>query len=128
MQKLQNLRTAFRKELRRVEESKRSGAGYDDIYVPKLWYYDLLLFTCDDVLPRASLESRKRPFPNISTLDTDVESENEVNEIEEEDREDNFANNVTQNNDHESQNTDFSERSSSQVSLAETSKSTKLKQ
>lgn len=37
----------FRKEMKKVLESKRSGASQDEIYNPTLWYYDLLLFTKD---------------------------------------------------------------------------------
>ncbi|XP_075203237.1 uncharacterized protein LOC142308621 [Anomaloglossus baeobatrachus] len=52
--KLQALRTVFRKELNKVDESKRSGAGTGDVYVPRLWYFDLLSFTRDQELPRPS--------------------------------------------------------------------------
>ena len=31
--------------MKKVMESQRSGSSKDDIYVPTLWYYDLLLFT-----------------------------------------------------------------------------------
>lgn len=45
--KIQNLRTVFKKELNKVEKSKWSGAGTDDLYHSPLWYYDLLTFTLD---------------------------------------------------------------------------------
>lgn len=45
--KIQNLRTVFKKEVNKVEQSKRYGAGTDDIYQSPLWYYDLLTFTLD---------------------------------------------------------------------------------
>ncbi|CAJ0922638.1 unnamed protein product [Ranitomeya imitator] len=32
----------------------KSGAGTDDVYVPKLWYYDLLAFTRNQEIPRLS--------------------------------------------------------------------------
>jgi DNA phosphorothioation-dependent restriction protein DptG len=35
--KLQNIRRAYRKERTKVESSKRSGKGSDDIYTPSLW-------------------------------------------------------------------------------------------
>ncbi|CAJ0957656.1 unnamed protein product [Ranitomeya imitator] len=41
-----------KKELNKVEKSLKSGAGTDDVYVPKLWYYDLLAFTRDQEIPR----------------------------------------------------------------------------
>lgn len=59
VKKIQNLKTAFKKELKKVNNSKKSGNGADDVYIPKLWYFDLLLFTTDDVLPKPSIDSRK---------------------------------------------------------------------
>ncbi|XP_077112175.1 uncharacterized protein LOC143767620 [Ranitomeya variabilis] len=44
--KIQALRTVYKK-VNKVEKSMKSGAGTDDFYVPKLWYYDLLAFTRD---------------------------------------------------------------------------------
>jgi hypothetical protein len=43
--KINNLRSAFRRELNKVLESKTTGLSADDIYVPTLWYmtYCLLL-------------------------------------------------------------------------------------
>lgn len=35
--KIQNIRRAVRKERAKVESSKRSGKGSDDIYTPSLW-------------------------------------------------------------------------------------------
>ncbi|KAJ8964762.1 hypothetical protein NQ314_004653 [Rhamnusium bicolor] len=35
--KIKNLRNAFRKEMKRVENSNRSGAGTDELYTPNLW-------------------------------------------------------------------------------------------
>ncbi|XP_050298781.1 uncharacterized protein LOC126737773 [Anthonomus grandis grandis] len=43
--KINNMRTAFRRELKKVQDSKGTGIGTDDLYEPTLWYYDLLLFT-----------------------------------------------------------------------------------
>ncbi|XP_077155581.1 uncharacterized protein LOC143818016 [Ranitomeya variabilis] len=50
--KIHALRTVYKKELNKVEKSVKSGAGTDDIYVPKLWYYDLMEFTRDQEIPR----------------------------------------------------------------------------
>ncbi|XP_030747080.1 uncharacterized protein LOC115875704 [Sitophilus oryzae] len=61
IKKIQSFRGSFRKEVKRVAESMRSGTGVDDVYVPTLWYYDLLLFTSDQEIPTAS----------ISNMDTD---------------------------------------------------------
>ncbi|KAK3862833.1 hypothetical protein Pcinc_031336 [Petrolisthes cinctipes] len=50
--KINNLRSAFRKELKKVARSKKSGAGTDKIYTPTLWYYNDLLFLKDHQVPR----------------------------------------------------------------------------
>ncbi|XP_047517415.1 uncharacterized protein LOC125057666 [Pieris napi] len=63
--KIQNLRGAFRKELKKVSETRnKSGSAQDDIYKPSLWYYDQMLFTKDQELPT----------PSISNID--IENEN----------------------------------------------------
>ncbi|XP_064082573.1 uncharacterized protein LOC135198678 [Macrobrachium nipponense] len=55
--KINNLRSCFRKEIKKVEASVRSGASADDLYVPSLWYYDLLLFLKDQETPGSSTSS-----------------------------------------------------------------------
>ncbi|XP_075194137.1 uncharacterized protein LOC142294950 [Anomaloglossus baeobatrachus] len=55
--KIQAIRTVYKKELNKIEESKRSGAGTGDVYVPTLWYFDLLNFTRDQELHRPSTSS-----------------------------------------------------------------------
>ncbi|XP_068117260.1 uncharacterized protein [Hyperolius riggenbachi] len=45
--KIANLRTVFAKEVAKIDASKRSGAGAGEVYVPRLWYYDLLKFVQD---------------------------------------------------------------------------------
>lgn len=55
VKKMNGLRTNYRKEKKKVEESKRSGTGTNDVYVPTLWYYHLLKFLDDDqAMPRSS--------------------------------------------------------------------------
>ncbi|KAG8431585.1 hypothetical protein GDO86_018089 [Hymenochirus boettgeri] len=53
--KIQNIRTVFKKELNKVNASQKSGSSADDVYVPRLWYFDLLLFTVDQEVPREPL-------------------------------------------------------------------------
>ncbi|XP_031334690.1 uncharacterized protein LOC116164626 [Photinus pyralis] len=55
--KIGALRRTFRRELLKVKESKKSGAGGDDIYTPHLWYYSLLLFTSDQEEPRDTISN-----------------------------------------------------------------------
>ncbi|KAL4107341.1 hypothetical protein QTP88_017703 [Uroleucon formosanum] len=45
--KINALRTSYRRELKKVKSSIRSGAGTDVIYKPNLWYYNKLDFLRD---------------------------------------------------------------------------------
>ncbi|KAL4104010.1 hypothetical protein QTP88_019323 [Uroleucon formosanum] len=54
VKKINNLRSTFRKELKKVNDSKRSGAGSDDVYVPSLWYFNELMFLVDQETPDTS--------------------------------------------------------------------------
>jgi hypothetical protein len=38
--KLNSLRTNFRKELKRIKDSEKSGTGADDVVEPTLWYFE----------------------------------------------------------------------------------------
>lgn len=42
--KINTLRCNYRKELKKIEDSKRSGAGADDIYSPSSWVFYALKF------------------------------------------------------------------------------------
>lgn len=46
--KINSLRTCFRKEYRKVLNSKKTATQPDEIYKPHLWYYDLLTFLKED--------------------------------------------------------------------------------
>lgn len=54
LSKINSLRSAFRKEKKKLEASKKSGASADSIYKPVLWYYDLFDFLHDQDTPRTS--------------------------------------------------------------------------
>lgn len=62
--KINNLRSAFRKELNKVKNSKKSGCSAEDIYAPTLWYYDLLAFTADQ-------EENRNTVSTLSESDDD---------------------------------------------------------
>ncbi|CAF4947591.1 unnamed protein product [Pieris macdunnoughi] len=55
--KINSFRTAFKKEEHKVAESLKSGAAVDEIYKPKLWYYDQLSFLKDQCISRSSRSS-----------------------------------------------------------------------
>jgi len=60
--------------MKKVMESQRSGSSKDDIYVPTLWYYDLLLFTQDQEIPTDSISNlgeNECPVMNEPMLDDD---------------------------------------------------------
>ncbi|XP_026819018.1 uncharacterized protein LOC113557652 [Rhopalosiphum maidis] len=42
VKKINALRTVYKKELSKINNSLKSGAGADEIYKPSLWYFDLL--------------------------------------------------------------------------------------
>lgn len=52
--KVDNLRGCFRKELKKIKCSKTSGAGAEEVYHPRLWYFEHLLFLADQETPRES--------------------------------------------------------------------------
>ncbi|XP_045492533.1 uncharacterized protein LOC123704129 [Colias croceus] len=49
--KLDNMRTSYRRERKKVEASKTSGAGNDEVHTPSLWYYEHLLFLDEKITP-----------------------------------------------------------------------------
>lgn len=53
--RIDSLRGCFRKELKKVMQSKKSGSGTEDIYKPHLWYYEYLLFLTDQETPRSTV-------------------------------------------------------------------------
>ncbi|CAH1975702.1 unnamed protein product [Acanthoscelides obtectus] len=55
--KINNIRSAFRKEHKKVLKSKRSGSSTEELYEPTLWYYKLLLFTASQEEPRMSVSN-----------------------------------------------------------------------
>lgn len=48
------MKGSFRKELKKVNASKKSGAGADEMYTPHLWYFIYFLFLDDHETPRQS--------------------------------------------------------------------------
>lgn len=54
VKKFNSLRTNFRKELKRIRDSEKSGAGADDIVEPTLWYFEDMKFLIDQEIPSSS--------------------------------------------------------------------------
>ena len=57
--KIRNIRSTYHKELRKIEQSERSGAGSADVYKPKLFWFPL----ADSFLRQCC-----RPTPSSSNL------------------------------------------------------------
>lgn len=76
--------------MKKMEDSKRSGTGSDEIYTQTLWYFDLLLFTIDQELPTPSIS-------NIGETETENSGTEETQESEilEEDEDDGSERNST---------------------------------
>jgi len=55
VKKLNNLRSTFRKELKKVNNSKQSGTSADDLYIPSLLYYNELMVLVNQETPDKSL-------------------------------------------------------------------------
>jgi hypothetical protein len=60
-----SFRSTYRKELMKVKKSERSGSGSEEVYVPSLWYFQLLSFLGD----------QETPWQTISNLDEDSEKQ-----------------------------------------------------
>ncbi|XP_076061237.1 uncharacterized protein LOC143037015 [Oratosquilla oratoria] len=55
--KLHTLKTQFHREMTAIKASKKSGAGTEGIYTPKLWCFNNLLFLAEGEIVRASTSS-----------------------------------------------------------------------
>ncbi|PIN97439.1 hypothetical protein AB205_0043450, partial [Aquarana catesbeiana] len=64
------LRSTYVRERQKVQDSQRSGAA-DDIYVPRMWYYDRLHFLASQTQPRSSLSSLPSTLPSPSAEASD---------------------------------------------------------
>jgi len=61
VKKINSLRSCFRKELKKVNDSKTSGVGANDTCTPSLWYVQELLFLTDQEVPRKGISNLESP-------------------------------------------------------------------
>lgn len=54
VKKFNSLRTNFRKELKRIKDSEKSGARVDDVTEPSLWYFEDMKFLTNQEKPCTS--------------------------------------------------------------------------
>ncbi|PIO31467.1 hypothetical protein AB205_0099070 [Aquarana catesbeiana] len=66
------LRSTYIRECQKVQDSQRSGAA-DDIYVPRMWYYDRLHFLAGQTEPRPSLSSLPSTLPSPPAETSDAQ-------------------------------------------------------
>ncbi|PIO25972.1 hypothetical protein AB205_0026240, partial [Aquarana catesbeiana] len=57
------LRSTYVRKRQKVQDSQRSGAA-DDIYVPRMWYYDRLHFLAGQTEPGSSISSLPSTLPS----------------------------------------------------------------
>lgn len=56
--KIKSLLTIFAREVKKVKDSQKSGAGSDEIYVSKWYCYSSLLFLRDRNAPRNTIDTK----------------------------------------------------------------------
>ncbi|XP_050504591.1 uncharacterized protein LOC126883287 [Diabrotica virgifera virgifera] len=67
--KFQSLKQNAVKEYKKHLNSMKSGAGEEEIYMPSLWYFDIIRYVLDGCLPRESIDTI-----SVDTINTtDVE-------------------------------------------------------
>ncbi|PIO40448.1 hypothetical protein AB205_0032730 [Aquarana catesbeiana] len=64
LQKIGILRNMYKREHNKIQNSLRSGASADDVYLPRLWYYNKLHFLDDQTEARASLSTLSSTLPS----------------------------------------------------------------
>ncbi|KAK3880948.1 hypothetical protein Pcinc_014598 [Petrolisthes cinctipes] len=79
--KMNNLRSAFRKEHKKDISSLRSGASADDVYQPSVWYYEQLLFLQDQETPRQSVTNVMIMFAHHALLQEHLRQLEQVEEV-----------------------------------------------
>ncbi|PIO12102.1 hypothetical protein AB205_0030310, partial [Aquarana catesbeiana] len=82
--KIGGLRSTYLRERKKVTDSQISGAAADDVYVPRLWYYERLRFLSDQTGVRESLSTLPSTLPFTPAEASDVQpgtsSQEEVEE------------------------------------------------
>ena len=69
---MHTLRGQFDKEMKAITQSKKSGAGTEDVYQPKLWCYHELTFLTDSTIIRQSQSSLEMADEQQSTSSIDT--------------------------------------------------------
>ncbi|PIO13808.1 hypothetical protein AB205_0016880 [Aquarana catesbeiana] len=64
LSKIGILRNMYKREHKKIKNSLRSGASADDVYVPRLWFYNKLHFLDDQTEARASISTLPSTYPS----------------------------------------------------------------
>ena len=76
--KIDTLRNQHRRDRRHVQQSMKSRAGANDVYIPRLWCYDALSFLNDGDDPRPSVTNIDRSTHTPDDVTTGDHSDSEV--------------------------------------------------
>ncbi|CAH0730564.1 unnamed protein product, partial [Brenthis ino] len=83
--KIESMRNCFRRELRKVKQSLKTGSSADSVYKPFLWYFDLLLFTSDQEEARHGTSSIASPLSTTEdSVDDTIVNSSHVDRVREE--------------------------------------------
>lgn len=66
--KINYLKTVFRKELKKQNDSLVSGSSVDEVYTPKLSYFYLLMFLKDQEIPHEGMSSTSSVSPSFINI------------------------------------------------------------
>lgn len=66
---MEYLRDYRKKNLKKVKDSRKSGAGTDDIYTPSVWWFDLLAFLDFDFTGRSTSDNLQTVSYNFIQLE-----------------------------------------------------------
>lgn len=63
--KIENLRDQRTRMKKRITDSKKSGAGTDDVLKPTMWWYDLLSFLDTVTTTKRTIDNLNVSAPNL---------------------------------------------------------------
>ncbi|XP_075981592.1 uncharacterized protein LOC142980151 isoform X1 [Anticarsia gemmatalis] len=95
LKKIDCLRTCFRREYKKVVESRHTATCDDEVYVPQLWYYELMSFIITDEENEFMSFKEEQSTERIGITMSDSEGEEEIEEDDEHQFETSIEHNYT---------------------------------
>ncbi|KAK7073040.1 hypothetical protein SK128_003471 [Halocaridina rubra] len=74
IKKINCLRSSFRREYRKIEDSKKFGTSPDDVYASSLWYFEEMMFVVDQDVSRDGCSN----LDDINNLDAGIAEADEA--------------------------------------------------